>query len=89
MQASSGVQGGLPQEIIWIFLLKLAFPGFPSHSNRILARLELENCFFITKNLLIMKNMTDFRKTVELSVDPRLLYEPQVKNRPKIALYAG
>ena len=36
-----------------------------------------------------MKNMTDFRKTVELSVDPRLLYEPQVKNRPKIALYAG
>ena len=28
--------------------------------------------FFIIKNIFIIKNLTDFRKTVEASVDPRL-----------------
>ena len=28
--------------------------------------------FFIIKNVFILKNLTDFRKTVETGVDPRL-----------------
>ena len=31
--------------------------------------------FFITKNIFVMKNLTDFRKTVEAGVDPRLRQE--------------
>ena len=34
--------------------------------------LNLESFIIIIKNLSIMKNLTDFRKTAETGVDPRL-----------------
>ena len=30
----------------------------------------------MVKNILVMKNLTDFRKTVETVVDPRLIVTP-------------
>ena len=60
--------------------LKVPFPGFLSHSDRILTDhpnhypdFDLESLKFFTKNIFIMKNLTDFRKTVETSMDPHLL----------------
>ena len=57
--------------IFLFFLLpKVAFPGFLSHSVRILAGFKLGKFSFFTKIYLSMKTLTDFRKTVETSVDP-------------------
>ena len=49
------------------------FPGFLSNScpDRILARFQLGSFIFIKKYLSI-KNRTDFRKTVETSLDLRM-----------------
>ena len=51
----------------------MPFPGFLSHSDGIFT--DCPNHFpfhFFTKNIFIMKNLTDFRKTVETGMDPRL-----------------
>ena len=56
--------GGLLRKYLGRF--KVPFSGFLSHSDRILARFQLGKC------LVIMKNVTDFRKTVETCVGPRL-----------------
>ena len=53
-------------------LLQFPFPGFLSHSDRVLVRSQLWKCFFIVQNIFIMKKVTDFRETVETGVDPRL-----------------
>ena len=37
-----------------------------------IAQVSTWKVFFIIKNVFIMKNLTDFRKTVETGVDPRL-----------------
>ena len=34
--------------------------------------INFESFKFFTKNIFIMKNLTDFRKTVETGMDPRL-----------------
>ena len=39
--------------------------------------------FFIIKNIFIMKNLTDFRKTVETGVDPRLQQDGMQKRTAK------
>ena len=73
-----------PREFFWIFkVLKVPFLGFLSNVRK----LEKENIcpdYFPDFNLessiivilllkmFIVKNLTDFRKTVETSVDPRL-----------------
>ena len=61
------------RKFFWIF-------GFLSHSDRILTDcpnhfpdFNLESLFFLIKNIFIMKNLTNFHKTVETYVDPRLL----------------
>ena len=35
---------------------------------------NLESATIIIKNMFIMKNLTDFRKTVETALDPRLFH---------------
>ena len=35
---------------------------------------NLESATIIIKNMFIMNNLTDFRKTVETSLDPRLFH---------------
>ena len=39
-----------------------------------IAQVSTWKVFFIIKNIFIMKNLTDFRKTVETGVDPHLPY---------------
>ena len=59
------------EKFFGFYLPEVSFPGFLSHSDGILARFQLEK-FFLFKVYLFMKNMTDFRKTVETGVDSRL-----------------
>ena len=94
-----------PREIFRILTLKTPFPGFLSHSRRILAssnealktgglfqqgqfpycggyearRVQTFSRFqlgllllLLSKNIFIMKNLTDFRKSMETGVDPCL-----------------
>ena len=73
----------LPQEIFWILTPQSPFSWVSvSHSDRIRtdcpnhypeSEFNLESLKFFTKNIFIMKNLTDFRKTVETVMDPRLL----------------
>ena len=51
-----------------ISLLKVPYPGLLSHLDRI----STWKVFFIIKNIFIMKNVTNFSKTVETSVVPCL-----------------
>ena len=51
------------------YLSEVLFPGFLSHSDGILARFELGK-FFLLKEYLFVKNLTDFHKKVEAGVDP-------------------
>ena len=37
-----------------------------------ISRFQLGKFFIVSKNIFIVKNLTDFRKTVETGVDPRL-----------------
>ena len=60
---------------VWVF----PFPGFLTHSDRIFTDcpnhfqdFNLESLKIFTKNTFIIKNLTDFRKTVETGMDPRL-----------------
>ena len=57
----------------------MPFPGCLSHSDGIFTDcpnhfpdINFESLKFFTKNIFIMKNLTDFRKTVETGMDPRL-----------------
>ena len=60
-----------PLEIFWNSnTLSLLSFRFLSHSDRILARFNLES--FLIKIYLFMKNLPDFRETVETGVNPRL-----------------
>ena len=43
--------------------------------------------FFIIKNVFIMKNLTDFRKTVETGVDPRLHTEHLVQKHRDLLVW--
>ena len=40
--------------------------------SRPFSRFQLEKLKIIIKNMFVMKNLTDFRKTMETGVDPRL-----------------
>ena len=71
----------LPQEFFLDFNSpKSPFSEFLSHSDRKFTDytnhfpdFNLESLkFFFTLNIVIMKNLTDFRKTVETGMDPRL-----------------
>ena len=37
-----------------------------------ISQFQLRKFFIVIKNIFIVKNLTDFRKTVETGVDPRL-----------------
>ena len=46
-QDSRRVRGtGSPSKFFWIFTPEFPFPGFPSHSDRILARFQRRMCFY-------------------------------------------
>ena len=49
-----------------------SFPGFMSHSERILAR------FHLGKLYLLIKNLTEFHKMVGTGVDPHLLFGDKI-----------
>ena len=56
---------------------KVPFPGFLCHSDRIFTDsanhfpdFNLESLKFFTKNIFVMKNLTNFHKTVETGMDP-------------------
>ena len=80
----SGVM--LPRKNVFdIKLPKVPFPEFLSHSDRIFTDcpshfpdFNLESLIkffsFFNKNVFIIKNLPDFRKTVETSMDPRLVW---------------
>ena len=67
---------GAPREFFWIIKVpKVPFLGFLSNARK----LEKENIFressiivILLLKMFIVKNLTDFRKTVETGVDPRL-----------------
>ena len=70
VQASNKVWGRAPS-INFLDLyssLKSPFQGF----RVIQTGFQLGKCFFIIKNIFIMKNLTGFHKKVETGVDPRL-----------------
>ena len=70
-QASSGVRERAPSgNFLDFFSLKSPFQGF-----RVIQKgFQLGKCFFcVCVNIFIMKNVTDFGKTVEIGVDPRLV----------------
>ena len=48
-----------------------------------ICRFQLGKIFFFYQKLFIMKNLTDFRKTVETGVDPRLLNDTRICSRLK------
>ena len=54
-----------------------SFPGFMSHSERILARFQLGKFIFI-KIYLLIKNLTEFHKMVGTGVDPHLLFGDKI-----------
>ena len=58
---------------------KVPFPGFLCHSDRIFTDsanhfpdFNLESLKFFTKNIFVIKNLTNFHKTVETGMDPCL-----------------
>ena len=53
--------------------LKISFPGFIVIQTGYWPDSKLESISII-KNIFVMKNVTDFRKTVETVVDPRLIF---------------
>ena len=74
-----GVREHATQEIFFRFQFpKVPFPEFLSHSDKIFTDspnhfpdFNLESFGFLPKTY--MKNLTDFRKTVENCMDPRLI----------------
>ena len=88
-QASRGVRGHAPplENVLDFNSLKSPFLGFlvtqtgyspvpPSSDEALRATWEVASCKFSLEKIYtyIMKNLTDFRKTVETDVDPRLLF---------------
>ena len=74
VQASGGGggKGGSGYALPWEIFPKVPFSGFLSQSDRILADFSLES-FICIKMYSFIKNLTDFRKTVETGVDPHLV----------------
>ena len=69
-QASSGVRGRAPSGM---FLDFYSSKSSPFQGFRVIQKgFQLGKCFF-SINIFIMKNVTDFGKTVEIGVDPRLV----------------
>ena len=56
---------------------KVPFPRFRSNARKTFVPVDhfpdfnLESSTIIIKNMFLMKNLTDFRKTVETGLDPR------------------
>ena len=73
-------------EIFWILTLQVPFPGFLSHSEGIWPDFYLEIFIFI-KVYLFIKNLTNFRKTMETGVDPCLLRPSPYSHLPMKATY--
>ena len=46
LKLPAGYSAGSPRIFFLFLLLKVPFPGFPSHSDRILARFHLAKCFY-------------------------------------------
>ena len=64
---------GSPGKVFGFLLLKVPFPGGVSESfSHDIGQISTWKVFFIIKNISIVKNLTDFRKTVEAGVDPCL-----------------
>ena len=73
-QASRGVRRRtLPGNFLDFHSLKSPFPGFIVIQKEYWPDFNLESVFII-KNIFVMKNVTDFRKTVETGVDPCLMW---------------
>ena len=49
------VRGGgtSPRNLFGIFTLEVPFPGFPSHSDKILASFQLGKCFYYQKYIIM------------------------------------
>ena len=75
VQTRFGMLGKVYSEFLFVVNQNyccIPFPGFLSHSDRILARFQLGNVFII-RNMFIMKNLTDFCKMMETGVEPCLV----------------
>ena len=71
-EASRGVRRRPPPgNFLDFYSLKSPFLGFIVIQKGYWPDSNLESVFII-KNIFVMKNVTDFRKTVETGVDPRL-----------------
>ena len=73
------VWGHASTKNIWILAPKVSFPRFLSHSDRILTDrpnrfpdFNLESLKSFTKNIFILKNLTDFRMLAEIGMDSQL-----------------
>ena len=72
-QASRGVWGQAPPENCLDFnSLKSPFLGFSRSFRQDIGQISTGKVFFIIKNIFVMKNLTNFPKTVETDVDPCL-----------------
>ena len=90
-QASGGVRGmspalgiffdfnSLKSPFLGLWVIQTGYWLVPFYWDK---ALQLEKCFFI-KNISIMKNLNDCRKTVETGVDPHL---NEIVTRPVIVL---
>ena len=64
------VSGGrFSQEIFWILTPERPLPWVSESFRWDIGQISTWKLFFITKNIFIMENLTDLRKTVETSVD--------------------
>ena len=69
-QASRGVWGQAPPENCLDFnSLKSPFLGFSKSFRQDFGQISTWKVFFIIKNIFVMKNLTNFPKTVEIDVD--------------------
>lgn len=79
--------GVFPWEIFWILTPQVPFPGFLTHSDRIFTNcpnhfsdFNLQSLKFFTKNIFIMKNLTNLYKIVETGMDLNLVRLSSVLN---------
>ena len=68
-----GPKTGYPRNFFGFSFLKISFPGFIVIQTGYWPDSKFESISII-KNIFVMKNVTDFRKTVETIVDPRLIF---------------
>ena len=57
---------------MWIFTLWIPLSWVSEPFRQDIGQISTLQVFFIIQNIFIMKNVTDFRETVETGVDPRL-----------------